>query len=143
MSSATSSIPNRGRPAITVVAAVIQREGHILIGQRQKGEWHQYKWEFPGGKMEPAETPQDALRRELREELDIEAEIGDEITRYEYQYPGKPLIHLIFFRVPHFTGEPRSLAFEEIRWEEPKRFPDYDFLDGDIDFVGRIVRGQL
>jgi 8-oxo-dGTP diphosphatase len=138
-----STIPSLSRPVVTVVAGLIHRNGQILIGQRPKGEWHEFKWEFPGGKMEAAESPQSALMRELREELDIEAEIGEEITRYQYQYPGKPPIHLIFFRVVRFEGEPRNLAFEEIRWEEPTRFPDYDFLDGDIDFVRRIARGEI
>jgi 8-oxo-dGTP diphosphatase len=138
-----SSIPARDRPPITVVAGLISREdGQVLIGQRSKGEWHQFKWEFPGGKMEAAETPRQALERELREELAIEAVIGPEITRYEFSYPGRPPIHLIFFRVEQFSGEPRNLVFHEIRWEHPSRFPDYDFLDGDLDFVRRLARGE-
>lgn len=138
-----SGIPNRDRPPITVVAGVIYREdGLILIGQRQKGEWHEDKWEFPGGKMEAAETPRQALERELREELAIDAVAGSEITRYEFQYPGRPPIRLIFFRVERFSGEPVNQAFQEIRWEHPSKFPDYDFLDGDIDFVKRLARGE-
>lgn len=128
---------------MTVVAAVIERDHQVLIGQRPRWEWHGLKWEFPGGKMEPSETPRQALKRELREELDIDAEVGEEITRYEHQYPGKPLIQLIFFRVQRFSGEPRNLAFEEIRWERPSRFPAYDFLDGDLDFVRRLARGEI
>lgn len=127
---------------MTVVAAVIERAGHILIGQRSKGDWNQMKWEFPGGKMEPAESPRQALQRELSEELDIAAEIGEELTRYEYQYPGRPPIHLIFFRVVQFEGEPKNRAFNQIRWEAAARFPDYEFLDGDIDFVKRLARGE-
>ncbi|MEZ5351655.1 MAG: (deoxy)nucleoside triphosphate pyrophosphohydrolase [Bryobacteraceae bacterium] len=126
-----------------VVAAVIVRDGRILIGQRREGEWHQFKWEFPGGKMEAAETPRLALRRELKEELDIDAEIGEELDRYQYQYPGRSPIELIFFRVDRFAGEPRNLAFQDIRWESASAFPEYDFLDGDIDFVVRLARGKL
>ncbi len=125
-----------------VVAAVIEKGGQILIGQRSKGDWNQMKWEFPGGKMEPLESPREALRRELREELAIDAEIGDELTRYEHQYPGKPPIQLIFFRVSVFEGEPKNLAFNQIRWESAKNFPNYEFLDGDIDFVRRLARGE-
>ncbi len=125
-----------------VVAAVIERAGQILIGQRSKGDWNQMKWEFPGGKMEPLETPREALERELREELDIEAEIGEELTRYEHQYPGKPPIQLIFFRVSLFEREPRNLAFNQIRWETAANFPRYEFLDGDVDFVRRLARGE-
>ncbi len=126
-----------------VVAAVIVRDGLILIGQRRLGEWHQLKWEFPGGKMEAYETPREALRRELKEELDIDADIGEELDRYRYQYPGRSAIDLIFFRVDRFDGEPRNLAFHDIRWESASAFPDYDFLDGDVDFVVRLAQGKL
>jgi 8-oxo-dGTP diphosphatase len=138
----SENIPNLDRRRLTVVAAVIERAGQILIGQRPKGDWNQMKWEFPGGKMEPSESPREALQRELREELNIDAEIGEELTRYQYQYPGKPPIHLIFFRVVQFEGEPRNQAFHQIRWEHVARFHTYDFLDGDIDFVHRLARGE-
>jgi len=97
------------------------------------------KWEFPGGKVEPGEAPQDALRRELREELSIEAVLDGEITRYEYAYPGRAPILLIFFRVMEFTGEPRNLVFERIEWEPRQRLPQYDFLEGDVDFVNQMA----
>jgi 8-oxo-dGTP diphosphatase len=124
---------------VIVVAAIIERGGKILIGQRRAGDWGEFKWEFPGGKVDPHESPRDALARELREELGIRAEIGGEIIRYGYQYAGRPPIELIFFRVAEFEGEPRNLAFHEIRWEEARRFSDYDFLDGDVDFVRRMA----
>jgi mutator protein MutT len=138
----SEGVPNLNRRRMTVVAAVIERAGQILIGQRPKGDWNQMKWEFPGGKMEPLESPREALGRELREELDIRAEIGEEITRYEYEYPGRPPIQLIFFRVVQFEGEPKNLAFNQIRWESASRFPQYEFLDGDVDFVRRLARGE-
>jgi 8-oxo-dGTP diphosphatase len=119
----------------TVVAAVIERDSRILICQRRKGQAHELKWEFPGGKMEAGETPEAALRRELREELAIEAEIDGEITRYEYSYPNRPAILLIFFRVTRFTGEPRNLVFERMEWEPRERLPEYDFLEGDVEFI--------
>ena len=119
----------------TVVAAVIERDGRILICQRRRGQAHELKWEFPGGKLEPAESPEDALRRELREELAIEAQPDNEITRYEYAYPGRPPILLIFFRVTRFSGEPQNLVFERTTWETRERLPDYDFLEGDRDFI--------
>jgi len=119
----------------TVVAAVIECNGRILICQRRKGQAHELKWEFPGGKVEPGETVEAALRRELREELDIEATLDAEITRYEYRYPDRPPILLIFFRVTKFSGEPRNRVFERMEWEPRERLPDYDFLDGDIEFI--------
>jgi len=126
---------------IHVVAAVIERDGLVLIGQRKSDESFALKWEFPGGKVEPGEEPRVALARELREELAIEAVIGEEITRYPYQYPGRARVELIFYRVLEFSGEPRNQAFERIAWAPPGRLPEYDFLDGDIEFVRRLAAG--
>jgi 8-oxo-dGTP diphosphatase len=116
-----------------------ERDGRILIGQRRWSDPHPLKWEFPGGKVEPPETPEHALIRELREELAIELTIGAEITRYRYQYPNRSLIELIFYRVVQFQGEPSNLAFEQIVWEAPSKLPAYDFLDGDVEFVRFIA----
>ena len=124
----------------TVVAAVTEKDGRILICRRKRGQAHELKWEFPGGKVEPGETPSAALKRELTEELGIDAAIGTEIIRYEYAYPGKSLILLIFFAVSEYTGEARNLVFEEIAWEPRHRLPGYDFLEGDIDFVHQLAR---
>lgn len=129
------------RHEIRVVAGVIERDGMILIGQRRAGDRFQFKWEFPGGKVEPDEDPKVALARELQEELGITARIGEELVRYEHQYPGRTAILLIFFRVNDFDGEPANHVFESIRWESRLRLPEYDFLDGDVDFVRRLARG--
>lgn len=123
-----------------VVAAVIMRDGKILIGQRKRGGRHPLKWEFPGGKVEPGETPQAALARELREELDVEATIGEEMDFYEVAYPSGFRAMLHFYRVTQFHGEPRNLQFEQIAWEAPKLLPDYDFLEGDLSFVAKVAR---
>lgn len=131
------------RHEIRVVAGVIERQGMILVGQRRAGDRFQYKWEFPGGKVEPDEDPKVALARELREELGIEAVIGEEMARYEHQYPGNTAILLMFFRVSEFTGEPANHVFESIRWEERQKLTKYDFLDGDVDFVRRLARGMF
>ena len=123
----------------TVVAAIIQRDGRILIGQRKDLGHHPLKWEFPGGKVEPGETPDAALIRELQEELGIHARIDRELMRYEYQYPGRSRILLIFYRVLDFDGEPRSLDFDQIRWEQPELLRNYDFLEGDTQFLAEQV----
>jgi len=119
----------------TVVAAVIERDSRILIAQRKKDGAHPLKWEFPGGKVEVDEPPEAALVRELEEELAIQACIGAEIMRYEYQYPGAAPILLIFYRVAAFEGEPVNLNFERIEWVEKERLGDFDFLEGDRDFL--------
>ena len=124
---------------LTVVAALIERDGRMLICQRAEGQRHAGKWEFPGGKMEAGETPPEALRRELEEELAIDAVIGEEVERYTYAYPGKPPILLVFFRVTEFSGQMRNLVFARIEWADPKDLPAYDFLEGDVAFVSRIA----
>jgi 8-oxo-dGTP diphosphatase len=124
-----------------VVAAVIEREGRILIGRRTAAQSHPLKWEFPGGKVEPGETPPQALARELEEELGIRSAAGEEITRYEYTYPGKNPIVLVFFRVTGFSGEPRNRIFEELRWEVPEKLAGLDFVEGDTCFIRGLSDG--
>lgn len=127
----------------TVVAAIIQRHGRILIGQRKDLGHHPLKWEFPGGKVEPGETPDAALIRELQEELGIHARIDRELMRYEYQYPGRSRILLIFYRVVDFDGDPQNLDFDQIRWEQPELLRNYDFLEGDTQFLAEQVPGLI
>ncbi len=128
---------------LIVVAGVLCREGKLLIGQRLSNDRHGLKWEFPGGKVEPGETPKEALARELREELGIEATIGRELARYEHVTKGKGPLLLLFMQVERCEGEPRAEAFEQIRWEAPASLIEYDFLDGDLDIVRRLSRGSL
>jgi 8-oxo-dGTP diphosphatase len=119
----------------TVVAAVIERAGRILIAQRKRTAEHPLKWEFPGGKVEPEETPEKALVRELKEELAIQVKVGPEIGRYEFQYQGSWPIMLMFYQVVEFSGEPKNLNFEQILWAPRERLRDYDFLEGDAEFI--------
>ncbi|MBX9604350.1 MAG: (deoxy)nucleoside triphosphate pyrophosphohydrolase [Bryobacteraceae bacterium] len=128
---------------VLVVAAVLEREGQVLIAQRRKQDRHPLKWEFPGGKVETGESPREALARELWEELGVEAAIGEQMAAYEHQYAGGAGIRLLFFRVTEWTGEARNLTFEQIVWESPARFDEYDFLEADRDFVSRLRRGEL
>jgi 8-oxo-dGTP diphosphatase len=119
----------------TVVAGVIEREGKILICRRRADQAHPLKWEFPGGKIEEGESPESALVRELREELGIEATIGPEAMRYEFAYPGKQPILLIFLAVADWRGHVQNRIFETIVWESPNSLARYDFLEGDARFL--------
>jgi mutator protein MutT len=124
---------------LTVVAGVIRdMAGRILICQRSRADTHALKWEFPGGKVEQGEKPGEALVRELREELGIEATLGRELSRFRHRYRPRPPFQLMFFEVARYEGTPVNHVFERIEWEEPQRLPDYDFLDADIQFVRKL-----
>ncbi len=129
--------------SVQVVAAVIEKDGRVLICQRRSADRYPLRWEFPGGKVEPPEDPRAALARELLEELAIHAVVGEELLRYEYRYPQRPPILLIFFRVAEYRGELRNRQFADIRWEAPGRLPEYDFVDGDAEFVRRLAGGAI
>lgn len=119
----------------TVVAGVLEREGTILVCRRRPDQQHPLKWEFPGGKLEAGESPAAALVRELREELGIEAAAGSELMRYEFAYPGKQPILLIFLGVTAWRGEVQNRIFETIEWTRRDTIRDYDFLEGDARFL--------
>ena len=131
------------RTPLLVAAAVIHRGSEILIGQRLRGARHSLKWEFPGGKVETGETPKEALVRELREELAIESKIGEEIARYRHDYPNGSSVVLLFYSVTAYEGEPTARVFEQIQWVERRMLTQIDFLDGDLDFVQRLARGEF
>ena len=133
----------KGRAPLLVSAGVIHKNGEILVGQRRRGDRHALKWEFPGGKVEFGESPQQALVRELAEELQIEAKVGPEMARYEHDYPSGSRVHLLFFVVKEYGGQPEARVFEQISWVDLTALPTIDFLEGDIDFVKRLARGDF
>ena len=108
---------------VEVVAAVMMRDGKILIGQRKRGGRHPLKWEFPGGKVEAGEDPRAALARELREELNVDAVIGEELDSYEVSYGDGFRLMLHFYRVTQFQGELRNLDFEQIAVGDARAAP--------------------
>ncbi len=121
-----------------VVAGILERDGRILICQRRLDQAHGGKWEFPGGKIEAGETPGTALVRELREELGIESVEGREIMRYEFAYPGKKPILLIFIAVAEWAGEVENRIFAEMVWAARSGLGQYDFLEGDVPFIAGL-----
>jgi 8-oxo-dGTP diphosphatase len=126
---------------LEVVAGIIEQKGNILICRRKAQQTHPLKWEFPGGKVERDESLPAALERELTEELGIHSITCEEITRYEYTYPGKHPIRLIFFRVTEYEDEPRNLIFEEMRWEPRQSLVQFDFVEGDVKFLRGLASG--
>ncbi len=99
---------------IEVVAAVIIRDNKLFATQRGYGEWKDW-WEFPGGKIEPGEAPEDALKREIREELATEIEVGERLVTVEYDYPKFHLtMHCYLCSV--ISGQLSLLEHEDARW---------------------------
>jgi 8-oxo-dGTP diphosphatase len=126
-----------------VVAALIMRDGKLLVCQRTRHQTMPLKWEFPGGKIEEGEQPRDALRRELDEELGIQATIGDELARIQHEYPNGGMVELRFFIVRDYNGELENRIFKDIQWAEPKDLPRFDFLEADLTLVTDLAAGKL
>jgi 8-oxo-dGTP diphosphatase len=125
---------------IPVVAALIELGGKLLICQRKEGGAFSLKWEFPGGKVEPGESANAALERELREELGIQAEIGECIGRSVYRYPDGPAVFVEFFRVASFGGEITTHQFHDVRWVSTRELAGYDFLQADLELVRSLAK---
>jgi len=121
-----------------VAAAVIEKDGKILVAQR-KGGALAGKWEFPGGKLEPGETPEQCLARELREEFDIEARIGAFIcaSRFEYKHIS---IELLAYRAAHVSGEFRLNDHARIAWVAPAELRGYDLSSADIPVAEAVIK---
>ena len=126
-----------------VVAAILKRADEILICQRTRHQPMPLKWEFPGGKIEPGEHSTDALRRELDEELGIQARIGDEVARIQHKYPRGGTVELRFFVVREFQGEPENRIFRDIQWVPRTRLAEFDFLEADRELVKEIAAGKI
>ena len=134
------------QPATTtkqVVAALLVRDDEILCCQRTEHQPLALKWEFPGGKIEPGETPQQALRRELEEELGIDAEIGAQVAQVRHTYLNANSVELHFFRVEKYRGELDNRIFRNIRWVHRENLPQLDFLDADREIIRRLASGEL
>jgi 8-oxo-dGTP diphosphatase len=129
---------------LTVVAALIESEGKLLVCQSRRGGAFELLWEFPGGKKRPDETPQEALARELAEELGVTARIGREIYRTRHRYPGmdEPL-ELVFFAAQAAPADVRNLIFERIEWREPRTLPELNFLPADRELIDKLAAGEI
>lgn len=121
---------------VRVVAAVFRKEGRIFATQRGYGEFKD-GWEFPGGKIEPGETPQQALIREIREELDTEIRVGELIETIEYDYPA---FHLSMdcFWCEIVEGSLELREHEAARWLDRESLYSVDWLPADIGLIGKI-----
>jgi 8-oxo-dGTP diphosphatase len=126
-----------------VVAALLVRGERVLICQRTRDQALPLKWEFPGGKIEAGESREAALKRELQEELGIDAEIGRKVASLCHRYRQDGEFELHFFLVERYSGELTNNIFEDIRWEELRNLPRYDFLAADLRFVQDLAAGKI
>src|SRR5271169_3843590 len=127
---------------ILVTAGIITNGDRILICQRHHTDAYGMQWEFPGGKVREDEDLKAALRRELEEELSIEAEVGEEVFRLRHQYPDR-YVEVVFFSVPFYRGTVSNRVFEAIEWAPQARLPQYNFLEADRELVKLIGRGEI
>lgn len=118
---------------IEVVAAVIIRDGKLFATQRGYGEWKDW-WEFPGGKIEPAEAPDAALRREIREELATEIEVGKLLTTVEYDYP-KFYLTMHCYLCTIISGQLSLLEHEDARWLAMDELDCVKWLPADVEVL--------
>ena len=126
---------------IEVVAALIRGENRVLLCRRPDGKAQGGKWEFPGGKIEPGETGEAALRRECMEELDVALEVGRALADVCQDYPGRS-VHLTLYEARIASGEPRRLEHSDIRWIVPEELGEYDLCPADAQLIARL-KGQI
>ena len=126
-----------------VVAALIVRDGKVLICQRAQDQPMALKCEFPGGKVEPGEEEPAALHRELQEELGISATIEEKVTSVQHHYRKGGAVELHFYRVQEYEGEMENRIFEQIRWVDRRDLPQFDFLAADRDLIQQIAVGKV
>ena len=137
--------PGSARPGALrlVVAALMLRGDQILICQRRPDQPMALQWEFPGGKIEPGEGPEQALKRELNEELGIEATIGPRVTHIRHNYRHGGAVDLQFFAVHEFKGELDNRIFNDMRWVKLEELPNFDFLAADRGLIKDLAAGKL
>ncbi len=122
-----------------MVAAIIINQNKILIGKRKDDDIGGGKWEFPGGKIEIGETNKEALKRELHEELGINAKIGKELMNYEHMFK-TTIYNINFMEIIEYEGEIRNNAHSEIKWVEFSNLLEYDFISGDDRFIQSFLK---
>ena len=119
-----------GRSPRSVTAAVIEEGGKVLVARRKKGDRCEGCWEYPGGKVEPGETPEESLKRELREEMGVDVAVGERLCAYPFR-AGEILMELLVYRTRIVNGKIVCHDHDEVRWVEPGELRRYDLTDPD------------
>ena len=124
---------------VKVVAALIWDGDKFLACQRPAHKKRGLLWEFVGGKVEPGESPEEALVRECREELDVEVEVGEVFMDLVHEYPDIT-VNLVLFNAKIAAGEPKMLEHNDIKWMHPSEIPGYEFCPADKDILAEIMK---
>lgn len=127
---------------LLVTAAILQQDQQILLTRRPDGSRHAGLWEFPGGKLDPGESPQQGLQREIREELGIEVEVGEVFDVIYHCYDWGAVL-LLAYRCSVRSGEIRNLGVAEHRWVAPADLGSYPILPADIPLIERLQRTAM
>ena len=127
---------------IKVTAAILEKDGRIIIAQRKSKDHLAGKWEFPGGKIEPGETPEECLARELKEEFNIEVSVGDFLGSNIHHYDHIS-IELMAFRTIWVGGEINSTDHKDYKWVTIDELDQFDFAPADRPFVDKLISGMF
>jgi 8-oxo-dGTP diphosphatase len=125
--------------AIIVSAAILEHDGKILIAQRKPNAYMGLKWEFPGGKIEENESPRECLAREIKEELDLEIEVGEAFDIVYHRYPEKNVLMLVY-KCKLVRGQPKTIDCNDFKWIEPSELEKFDYPAADLPIVQKLIR---
>jgi len=124
-----------------VTAAAIIRDGKVLIAQRQQGSHMEYKWEFPGGKLEPDETPEECIIREIKEEMDIDIEVDDIYKVVKFKYEEKDIL-LLCYLCRILKGDGKAIECNDFKWVTKDELPGFDFVPADLPIVEKLINDK-
>lgn len=122
---------------IDVVAAIIVKDDKFLITRRAPGQKQEGLWEFPGGKIEVGESPEEALKRELNEELQIETVIGEYVEESIFEYPNVT-VRLIAYKAKLISGEVKLTVHDKMEWIDISQVKNYEFAPADMPFINKL-----
>lgn len=126
---------------IIVTAAIIYNDSEFLIAQRKPGKNEELKWEFPGGKLEEGESPEQCLKREIKEELNLEIEVSDIFDVVYYEYPQITIL-LLVYKCKLIGGEIKLLDCNDYKWIAEEQISDFEFACADIQTVNKMMQNN-